>query len=38
MEGLEPAYYTDITEVIGDINGDGQINKEHKDPLWECRL
>ncbi|MDE0821869.1 MAG: SUMF1/EgtB/PvdO family nonheme iron enzyme [Opitutales bacterium] len=24
-EGLEPAYYLDISEVIGDLNGDGQI-------------
>ena len=24
-EGLEPAYYLDMSEVIGDLNGDGQI-------------
>ena len=34
MEGLEPAYYLDHSEVIGDLNGDGIINEDHKDPLW----
>ena len=27
MEGLEPAYYLDHSEVIGDLNGDGIINE-----------